>query len=460
MNATSSNELTGEQQRYLDELSEFLRIPSVSTLTENKGDVRRAAEWVAEDLRRSGVENVRLIETDGPMGHPLVYGDWLHAEGQPTILIYGHYDVQPPDPLDEWKTPPFEPTLREGNLFARGSADDKGQVYCHMKAVERLMREGGGQLPVNVRFLIEGEEEVGGEGIEHYVKQHPDELTCDAVLISDNHMFADGLPAIDVGLRGMVYTEITVRGAAHDLHSGMYGGAAPNAINVLCHIVAQLKELDGTIKVPGFYSDVLELTSEQRSSWGALPFDDEEMREHEIGSKALTGEPGYSALERIWARPTLDANGIIGGFTGEGAKTVIPAVAKCKVSMRLVPNQEPNKIWESFKAYVESLCPPYAEVDVQYIHGADPVLLPTDSAYMKAAVDALRDVYGKEPVLMRSGGSIPIVSLFGNVLNAPCVLMGFGLPDDNLHAPNEKMKLANVFSGIEASARYLRLLRR
>ena len=460
MNATSSNELTGEQQRYLDELSEFLRIPSVSTLTENKGDVRRAAEWVAEDLRRSGVENVRLIETDGPMGHPLVYGDWLHAEGQPTILIYGHYDVQPPDPLNEWKTPPFEPTLRDGNLFARGSADDKGQVYCHMKAVERLMREGGGQLPVNVRFLIEGEEEVGGEGIEHYVKQHPDELTCDAVLISDNHMFADGLPAIDVGLRGMVYTEITVRGAAHDLHSGMYGGAAPNAINVLCHIVAQLKELDGTIKVPGFYSDVLELTSEQRSSWGALPFDEEEMREHEIGSKALTGEPGYSALERIWARPTLDANGIIGGFTGEGAKTVIPAVAKCKVSMRLVPNQEPNKIWESFKAYVESLCPPYAEVDVQYIHGADPVLLPTDSAYMKAAVDALRDVYGKEPVLMRSGGSIPIVSLFGNVLNAPCVLMGFGLPDDNLHAPNEKMKLANVFSGIDASTRYLRLLRR
>jgi acetylornithine deacetylase/succinyl-diaminopimelate desuccinylase-like protein len=394
------------------------------------------------------------------MGHPLVYGDWLHAEGQPTILIYGHYDVQPPDPLNEWKTPPFEPTLRDGNLFARGSADDKGQVYCHMKAVELLMKEGGGQLPVNVRFLIEGEEEVGGEGIEHYVKQNPDKLTCDAVLISDNHMFADGLPAIDVGLRGMVYTEITVRGAEHDLHSGMYGGAAPNAINVLAYIVSQLKNLDGVIQVPGFYSDVLELTTEQRASWGALPFDEEEMREHEIGSKALTGEPGYTALERIWARPTLDANGIIGGFTAEGAKTVIPAVAKCKVSMRLVPHQNPTKIWEAFESYVKSLCPAYAEVEVEYIHGADPVLLPTDSPYMKAAVDALAEVYGKEPILMRSGGSIPIVSLFSNVLNAPSVLMGFGLPDDNLHAPNEKMKLANVFSGIKASAHYLRLLHR
>lgn len=458
--ADNNSSLTDEQQRYLDELSEFLRIPSVSTLSQNKGDVRRAAEWVAADLQRSGIENVRLIETEGPMGHPLVYGDWLHAEGQPTILIYGHYDVQPPDPLDEWKSQPFEPTLRDGNLFARGSADDKGQVYCHMKAVERLMKEGGGQLPVNVRFLIEGEEEVGGEGIEHFVKQNPEACACDAVLISDSHMFADGLPAIDVGLRGMVYTEMTVRGAAHDLHSGMYGGAAPNAINVLAYILAQLKDLDGTIRVPGFYSDVLELTAEQRASWSALPFDEEEMRQHEIGSKALTGEPGYSALERIWARPTLDANGIIGGFTAEGAKTVIPAVAKCKVSMRLVPHQEPAKIWEAFKQYVESLCPPYAEVDVQYIHGADPVLLPTDSSYMKAAVDALRDVYSKEPVLMRAGGSIPIVSLFGGVLNAPSILMGFGLPDDNLHAPNEKMKLANVFSGIDASARYLRLLRR
>jgi len=454
---TEDKMLNTEQQRYLEELSDLLRIPSVSTLSQNRGDVRTAAHWVADDLTRSGIENVRLIETEGPQGHPLVYGDWLHAEGQPTILIYGHYDVQPPDPLNEWKTPPFEPSLRDGNLFARGAADDKGQLFCHLKSVERLMKEDG-KLPVNVRFLIEGEEEVGGEGIEYYVKKHPKELASDAVLISDGHMFADGLPTLDVGLRGMVYTEITVRGAAHDLHSGLYGGVAPNAINVLCYIVSKLKDLDGTIQVPGFYDDVAEVTAEERSQWAKLPFNEDEMREHEIGAKALTGEPGYSALERTWARPTLDANGIIGGFTGEGAKTVIAAIAKCKVSMRLVPNQQPKKIEAAFRQYVENLCPPYAEVNVEYIHGADPVLLPTDTPFMKAAMEALKEVFGKDTVLLRSGGSIPIVSLFDNVLNAPCVLMGFGLPDDNLHAPNEKMKLDNVFKGIDASARYLRLL--
>ncbi len=458
MSMTGNKGLEAGEQRYLDELSEFLRIPSISTLSQNKGDVRRAAEWVAADLGRSGMENVRLIETDGPQGHPLVYGDWLHAEGQPTIMIYGHYDVQPPDPLNEWTSPPFEPTLRDGNLFARGSADDKGQLYIHMKAVERLMQEGGGRLPVNVRFLIEGEEEVGGEGIEHYVTQHPQELRCDAVLISDNQMFAEGLPALDVGLRGMVYAELTVRGAGHDLHSGMYGGVAPNAINVLCHIIAKLKDEEGVIQIPGYYSSVRPLTQEERAQWGRLPFSEDELRDHEIGAIALTGEPGYSALERIWARPTLDANGIIGGFTGEGAKTVIPALAKCKVSMRLVPDQEPQAIWEAFKAYVESICPLYASVDVQLIHHAEPVLLPTDTPYMNAAVATLKEVFGKEPVLMRSGGSIPIVSLFSKALGAPSILMGFGLPDDNLHAPNEKMKLDNVFKGIDASAAYLRKL--
>ncbi|MEO8287635.1 MAG: dipeptidase [Chloroflexota bacterium] len=457
----STTEDTGpgaDRQRYLDELSEFLRIPSISTLSQNKGDVRRAAEWVADDLRRSGIENVRLVETHGPLGHPLVYGDWLHAEGQPTILIYGHYDVQPPDPLNEWDTPPFEPSLRNGNLYARGSADDKGQLYIHMKAIERLMKESGGKLPVNVRFLIEGEEEVGGEGIEHYVNEHPELLTCDAVLISDNSMFTDGLPALDVGLRGMVYTELTVRGAAHDLHSGMYGGVAPNAINILCHIVAKLKDEQGVIQVPGFYDSVRPLTEQERSQWGSLPFDEDVMREHEIGAKELMGEPGYSALERVWARPTLDANGIIGGFTGEGAKTVIPAIAKCKISMRLVPDQDPDTIWQSFKAYVESVCPSYATVDVTLIHYAEPVLLPTDTPYMTSAVAALKEVFGKDPVLMRSGGSIPIVSLFSKVLGAPSVLMGFGLPDDNLHAPNEKMKLDNVFKGIDASTLFMRKL--
>ena len=454
--STSENAPTTQQRRYLEELSDFLRIPSVSTLSEHKEDVRRAAEWVAEDLRRSDIENVRLIET---AGHPLVYGDWLHAEGQPTLMIYGHYDVQPPDPLGEWKSPPFEPDLRDGNLYARGSADDKGQLYIHLKAVEVLMKRAGA-LPINVRFLIEGEEEVGGEGIEAYVKEHPEELKCDAVLISDSHMFADGLPAIDVGLRGMVYTEITVTSAAHDLHSGMYGGAAPNPINTLCHIVASLKDEQGRIQVPGFYDDVCAISEVEREQWKGLPFDEEHFRAHEVGSPALTGEPGYSVLERIWARPTLDANGIIGGFTGEGAKTVIPATARCKVSMRLVPDQTSGKIAEIFRQYVEDICPEHSTVSVNVLHGAEPVLLPTDSPFMAAATDALSEVFGKDTIFMRSGGSIPIVSLFSNVLGVPSVLMGFGLPDDNLHAPNEKMKLDNVFKGIDASARYMELLKR
>jgi acetylornithine deacetylase/succinyl-diaminopimelate desuccinylase-like protein len=459
MSTNDGSDLSPEEQRYLGELTEFIRIPSVSTLSEHKGDVRRAAEWVANDLRRSGMENVRLIETKGPMQHPLVYADWLHAEGQPTIIIYGHYDVQPPDPLDEWKTPPFEATLRDGNLFARGSTDDKGQVYAHLKAVERLMKEDG-RLPINVRFLIEGEEEVGGEGIEMHVKEHPNELKCDAVLISDSDLFADDLPAITVGLRGMVYTELTVRGAAHDLHSGSYGGVAPNAINILCHIVAKLKNEEGVIQVPGFYDSVRPLTEQERAQWGSLPFNEDEMRRHEMGSLGLTGEPSYTALERMWARPTLDANGIIGGFTGKGAKTVIPAVAKCKISMRLVPDQDPATIFKAFKAYVESICPPYASVEVNEIHHAEPVLLPTGSPYMDAAVAALKEVFGKEPVMMRSGGSIPIVSLFSKVLGAPSILMGFGLPDDGPHAPNEKMKLDNVFKGIDASTIYMRQLAR
>ncbi len=455
MNATTHSRLVADNTpRYLQELTEFLSIPSVSTLPAHRGDVRRDAEWVARQLEQAGMEHVRLIDT---AGHPLVYADWLHAPDRPTVLIYGHYDVQPPDPLDEWQSPPFQPTVRGGNIYARGAADDKGQVYVHLKAVEALMRLRG-SLPVNVRFLIEGEEEVGGQGIEEYVRSHPDQLRCDAVLISDSPMFADGLPAIETGLRGMVYTEVTVRSAGHDLHSGLYGGAAPNAINTLCHIVARLKDEQGRILVPGFYDDVRPLTETERQQWAGLPFDEEEFRKTEVGSPALAGEPGYSVLERIWARPTLDANGIIGGFTGEGAKTVIPAVARCKISMRLVADQQPEKIWQAFKAYVESLCPPHSTVRVDLLSTAEPVLLPTDSPYMQAAVTALKEVFGAEPVFIRSGGSIPIVSLFGRVLGVPSILMGFGLPDDNLHAPNEKMKLDNVFRGIEASMRYLELL--
>ncbi len=454
-----SQAVASNRQNYLSELTEFLSIPSVSTLSEHKEDVQRAAQWVADDFKRSGMENVLVIPTHGPLSHPLVYADWLHAPGQPTIIIYGHYDVQPPDPLEEWKTPPFEPTVRDGNIYARGSADDKGQLYIHMKAVELLMKQHA-TLPVNVRFLIEGEEEVGGEGIETYVKEHPEELKCDAVLISDSHMFAEGLPAIDVGLRGMVYTELTVRSARQDLHSGLYGGAVPNAINTLCYIVSKLKDEQGRVLVPGYYDDVRPLTDEERAEFAGLPFDAEEFREKEVGSPALMGEPGFSPLEQIGARPTLDCNGIIGGFTGEGAKTVIPAVARCKISMRLVSDQDPNKIWDQFKNYVEELCPPYATVDVSLIHTAEPVLLPTDSPFMQSATAALSEVFGKKAVFLRGGGSIPIVSLFSKVLGVPSVLMGFGLPDDNLHAPNEKMHLDNVYKGIEASVRYMELLKR
>ncbi len=447
---------SANSRQYLDELTQFLSIPSVSTLSVHREDVLAAAQWVADNLIRAGMENVRIIPTEG---HPLVYADWLHEKGQPTVLIYGHYDVQPPDPLGEWHTPPFEPTVRDGNIYARGAADDKGQLFIHLKAVEMLMHQQG-CLPVNVRFLIEGEEEVGGEGIEQYVKEHADELQCDAVLISDSHMFAEGIPAIDVGLRGMVYTEVTVRGARQDLHSGLYGGAVPNAINTLCHIVARLKDEQGRIQVPGFYDDVRALTAEERAEFAGLPFSAEEFRENEVGSRALTGEPGFSPLEQIGARPTLDCNGILGGFTGEGAKTVIPAVAGCKISMRLVADQEPQKIAQAFKSFVQSICPPYATVDVNVIHTAEPVLLPTDTPFMQAANAALSEVFGREAVFLRGGGSIPIVSLFSKVLDAPSVLMGFGLPDDNLHAPNEKMKLDNIFNGIEASMRYLEKLRR
>lgn len=453
-----SQAVASNRQNYLEELTEFLSIPSVSTLSEHKGDVQRAAQWVADDLRRSGMENVRVIPTEGPLGHPLVYADWLHAPGQPTILIYGHYDVQPPDPVDEWQSPPFEPTVRDGNIYARGSADDKGQVFIHLKAVELLMKQSG-SLPVNVRFLVEGEEEVGGEGIEAYVKAHSDQLKCDAVLISDSHMFAEGLPAIDVGLRGMVYTELTVRSARQDLHSGLYGGAVPNAINTLCYIVSKLKDEQGHILVPGYYDDVRALTEEERTDFASLPFDAEEFREKEVGSPALMGEPGFSPMEQIGARPTLDCNGIIGGFTGEGAKTVIPAVARCKISMRLVSDQDPPKIAEQFRRYVEEVCPPYATVDVNVIHTAEPVLLPTDTPFMQSALAALSEVFGKKAVLLRGGGSIPIVSLFSKVLGVPSILMGFGLPDDNLHAPNEKMRLENVYKGIEASIRYMEMLR-
>jgi acetylornithine deacetylase/succinyl-diaminopimelate desuccinylase-like protein len=437
--------------RFLEELKELLRIPSISTLPEHAADCRKTAEKLAAELKRIGMENVRLIETKG---HPLVYADWLHAAAKPTALMYGHYDVQPADPLDEWHTPPFEPTERNGNLYARGAVDDKGQMYMHVKALESLLAAGG-KLPLNVRVLLEGEEEVGGEGIAAYVATKPADLKADFALISDTELFAPGLPTLCVGLRGMIYTELEVRGAKTDLHSGMYGGAAPNPFVALAQIIAGLKDREGKILIPGFYDDVEAPSAEELAAWKSLPFDEEHYRETEVGSKQLVGEAGYSVLERTWARPTLEVHGMPGGFIGAGAKTVIPAKALAKISMRLVPNMTPAKSFAQYKAYVEEITPAGVEVSVRLIHQGDPCLIPVDNPYIQAATKALHEVWGKDTVFIRSGGSIPIVGDLDRHLGLPSVMMGFGLPDDNLHAPNEKFNLENFRLGIQSVIGFL-----
>jgi acetylornithine deacetylase/succinyl-diaminopimelate desuccinylase-like protein len=449
--------------RFVDELKALLRIPSISTDPERSGDVRKAAQFVADELRRIGMQNVRLIETTTaahPAGHPLVYADYLTAAGPnapsaSTVLLYGHYDVQPPDPLDEWKSPPFKPEERNGNLYARGAVDDKGQMWMHVKALESLFAANNGKLPVNVRVIIEGEEEVGGEGIAAFVREHPDELKADVALVSDTEMFAPDLPTLCVGLRGMIYTEVEARGAMTDLHSGMYGGAAPNPFVALCQIIAQLKDNNGRISIPGFYDSVARPTDAELKAWKALPFDEEHYRSTEVGSSVLTGEPGYTVLERTWARPTLDVHGMPGGFTGAGAKTVIPAKALAKVSMRLVPDMTPADTFAKYKAYVDSLCPAGISLDVRMIHSGDPIVVSTENRYVKRATEAMHQVFGKETVFVRGGGSIPIVGAFIRELGIPTLLMGFGLPDDNLHAPNEKFNLANFHRGIESIIRFL-----
>ena len=437
--------------RFLDELQSFLRIPSVSTLPEHAGDCRRAAELLITELRRIGMENVRLIETEG---HPLVYADWLHAPGKPTALCYGHYDVQPPDPLDEWLSPPFEPTVRNGNLYARGAVDDKGQVWAQIKALESLLATNK-TLPLNVRVLLEGEEEVGGEGIADYVAQKPPELKSDFALVSDTELFAPGLPTLCVGLRGMIYTEIEVRGAKSDLHSGMYGGAAPNPFIALAQIVARLKDENGHILIPGFYDGIIPPSPEELAAWKSLPFNEEHYRIAEVGSRQLVGEDGFSVLERTWARPTLDVHGMPGGFVGAGAKTVIPAKAQAKISMRLVPGMTPAKSYAQYRSYVEQISPAGVDVEVRLIHTGDPCLIPVNNRYIQAATRALHEVWGKDTVFIRSGGSIPIVGDFDRHLGLPSVMMGFGLPDDNIHAPNEKFHIRNFELGIDSLIRFL-----
>ena len=435
------------QKRFLNELKDLLRIPSVSTLSEHKDDVRCAADFVASELRRIGMQNVETIATKG---HPLVYADWLHAPGKPTVLMYAHYDVQPPDPLDEWTTPPFEPSERNNNIYARGAVDDKGQLWMEIKALEALMKSGNGKLPINVKVLIEGEEEIGGESIAQYVREEKGKLKADFALVCDTELFAPDLPTLCVGLRGLVYTEIEAVGAKADLHSGMYGGVAPNPFFGLIEIISKLKDAKGRVLIPGFYLKVKSPSAAELKAWKKLPFNEDHYRKAEVGSTALTGEPGFSVLYRTWARPTLEVHGMPGGFTAPGAKTVIPAKASAKVSMRLVPNQNPDDILKRFKTCVKKLTPKGIQTNVKIWSKGPACVVGTDNKYIKAATEAMRDVFQKDTVFIRSGGSIPIVTDFQDVLRIPSVMMGFGLPDDNLHAPNEKFHIPNFYRGIEA----------
>ena len=435
------------RDRYVEELKSYLAIPSVSALPQHQADVRRCAEWTADELRRIGMQNVRLIETPG---NPVVYADWLGASGAPTILFYGHYDVQPVDPLDLWESPPFEATVRDGEIYARGAADDKGQVFMHFKAIEAHLKQNG-RLPINLRVILEGEEEVGSANLDDFVKGHKEELAADVVVISDSTMFDRGVPSITYGLRGLVYFQIDLRGTKSDLHSGSFGGAVANPAMVLSQILAQMKDKGGRVKIPGFYDDVRPLRDEERAEFKKLPFNETRYRK-DLGAPKLFGESGYTTLERVWTRPTFEVNGLLSGFTGEGAKTVIPAVAMAKVSMRLVPDQDPDKIAKLFEAYVAKVAPKTVEARVTRMHGGKPWMTEFDNRFVQAAGRAIEKGFGKAPVFNREGGSIPVVATFQEILGLPSVLFGVGLPDENAHAPNEKLDLGNFHGGIIASA--------
>lgn len=444
------NYIDANKSRYIEELKDLLKIPSISTLEENKPDMQTAAQFVSEKLIEAGLTRTEIFQTDG---HPLVYGEWLGAPGKPTVLIYGHYDVQPVDPIELWSSPPFEPTIVGDNIFARGATDDKGQMYMHVKSVEAYFKTHG-KLPLNVKFLIEGEEEIGSTNLSKFLKSNADLLKCDSVLISDTALFAPGVPTITYGLRGLCYMEIEVTGPSRDLHSGTFGGGVPNPINVLAKMINQLVDKDGKIKIAGFYDDVLKLSKKERENFKALKFSEKQWGK-EIGLKHLTGEKGYTTLERIWARPTLDCNGIWGGFTGQGAKTVIPSKASAKISMRLVPHQDPKKIEKLFTKYIQKIAPKEVSVKVTGLHGGYPVITPLEAKATIAGAKAMQLAFGKKTVFMREGGSIPIVVEFANTLNAAPVLMGLGLNSENLHSPNEHFNLNHFQLGIKSSAYFL-----
>jgi acetylornithine deacetylase/succinyl-diaminopimelate desuccinylase-like protein len=440
--ASVNEHIETNKDRFLNELLDLLRIPSVSADPKYKADVARCAEVVKTRMEQAGLEKVEVCPTKG---HPIVYGEKIIDPAKPTVLVYGHYDVQPADPLELWDSPPFEPVVKDGVIYARGSADDKGQFYMHVKAVEAMVRTGN--LPCNVKMMIEGEEEVGSENLGTFVKENKKRLAADVVLISDTSMIANDVPSINTGLRGLSYLEVEVVGPNRDLHSGVYGGAVANPINVLCDLISSLHDKDRRIAIPGFYDAVRELSDAERKELAKAPFNEQEWMD-ELGVKAVQGEKGYTSSERCTIRPTLDVNGIWGGYIGEGAKTVLPSKAHAKISMRLVPDQKSEAITTLFSDHFKKIAPPYVTVLVKPHHGGEAAVTPTDSIAYRAASQAMEDTFGKKPIPTRGGGSIPIVALFEKELGLKTILFGFGLDSDNIHSPNEHYGVFNYMKGI------------
>lgn len=446
---TAIEYIESKREDHLNELKEFLRIPSVSTKSEHKQDIEQAARWVAEKLRSAGLEKVEIVPTQM---HPLVYGESLHAAGKPTILFYGHYDVQPAEPFDLWTTPAFEPAVRDGNLFGRGTADDKGQVHIHLKALQAL-HQTAGKLPVNVKVMIEGEEEIGSVSLWDFVRQNRERLKADALVVSDTSMLAKGVPSITYGLRGLNYYQVEITGPAQDLHSGVFGGAVPNPITILAEMIAKLHDKRYRVTTPGFYDDVAVLSRQERRTLNELPWKEKEFR-RTVGAPALCGEKGYTVVEQLWTRPTLELNGMWGGYTGEGAKTVIPSKACAKLSTRLVPDQDPAKIARLIERHVRKLLPKSVTCKFDVLNTGKPWVAPYSHPIFQKAIQALEAGFGKKAVFIREGGSIPFVTQMYDTFKIPCVLMGFGLPDENAHAPDEHIALENYYGGIKSAAHF------
>lgn len=447
---TIKNYITKNRERFLEELFEFIRIPSVSANENNKPDMLRAAEFVRNELLKSGADRAEVFPT---AGHPVVYGEKMISDELPTVLVYGHYDVQPAEPIDQWLTPPFEPVIRDGRIWGRGADDDKGQMFMQLKAFEQMNNTD--TLACNVKFMIEGEEETGSVNLEKFCSQNKDMLKADVILISDTTMVSMDVPSITSGLRGLTYMQVEVTGPDRDLHSGLYGGAVANPCNVLCDMIASLKDTDGRITIPGFYDDVIECSAQERSQMALRPFDRDKFMKS-IGVESLSGEKGYSDTERIGIRPTLDVNGIWGGYTGEGAKTILPSKAYAKISMRLVPNQGEQKTAVLFEKYFSDIAPEGIKVKVEYLHGGSAYISPTDIPEYQAAVSAMEETFGKKPIPVRSGGSIPIVTVFEKILGIKSILLGFGLDTDAIHSPNENFPLENFIRGIETIPLFFR----